>query len=401
MDLWILNHYADPPDRQATRSYDLGKQLVKKGHHVSVFASSFSHYSLKDEELQKDEKWKAKDYDGVRFIFIKTFPYQKNDWRRVINVLNYSWRAFWIGKKLKEKPDVIIGTCVHPFAVLSAYLLSRVKKCHFYFEITDLWPQTLIDMGALSDKNPITWGLRVLEKFLAQKAKKIITLLPYVSEYLSQYGISKNKVVWIPNGVDLSRYKNLKPYNGGTSETFAIMYIGGYSKYHCLEIVLEADKILQNEGKYKVKFIFIGNGSEKKNIIRYSKKLGLQNIEFRGLIPKEKIADAMGEADAFVYSFKDLSLLKYGMSPVKLFDYLSSQRPILYAVKGGNNPVAEAKAGITIPPENPKALAQAIKKLITMTPEQRIQMGKNGLNYVKKYHDMRILASKLLKNISQ
>lgn len=395
MNLWILNHYADPPNRQATRSYDLGKQLVKKGYKVTIFASSFSHYSLEDEELQKNETWKAQYYDGVKFIWIKTFPYKGNNWRRVINVLSYGWRSFWVGKKLKEKPDVIIGTCVHPFAVLSAYILSRLKKCRFFFEVTDLWPQTLIDMGALSEKNPITWGLRVLEKFLFLKAEKIITLLPYVSEYVAQYGISKNKVVWIPNGVDLSRYKNLKPYNGGISETFTIMYIGGYSKYHCLEVVLEAAKLLQNEIKRKIKFIFIGSGSEKQNIIKYSKKLNLQNIEFRGLIPKEKIADAMGGADAFVYSFKGLSLLKYGMSPVKLFDYLSSQRPILYAVKGGNNPVKEAGAGITIQPENPQALAQAIKKLIAMTPEQRIQMGKNGLNYVKKYHDIKILASKL------
>lgn len=82
-------------------------------------------------------------------------------------------------------------------------------------------------------------------------------------------------------------------------------------------------------------------------------------------------------------------------SHIKIFDYLPSGRPILYAMKGSNNPVEEAKAGITVPPENQKALAQAITKLVAMKPEERIQMGKNGLKYVKRYHDIRVLADRL------
>lgn len=395
MILWILNHYADSPNRQATRSYDLGKQLVNKGHRVTVFASSFSHYSLKDDQLQSNEKWKTANYDGVRFIWIKTFPYKKNDWRRALNILTYAWRALWIGKRLLEKPNVIIGTCVHPFAVLSAYILSKFKKCRFFFEVTDLWPQTLIEMGALSEKNPVTLGLRILEKFLYQKAEKIITLLPYVDDYISDLGISKNKVVWIPNGVDLSRYKELKAYDGGISKIFTIMYLGGHSKYKCLEVILEAAKILQNKGMNNLKFILIGNGSEKPFLIKYSKDLNLQNVEFQPLVPKHEIVKVINRADALIDTFRSLSLLKYGVSTVKLSDYLASGRPILYAIKGANNPVAEAGAGITIPPENPQALTEAVEKLIAMKPEERIQMGKNGMEYVKKHYDIKLLADKL------
>ena len=86
--------------------------------------------------------------------------------------------------------------------------------------------------------------------------------------------------------------------------------------------------------------------------------LGLQNVEFRGLVPKREVFKVLSEADAQVYSFRKLPLLKYGVSPVKIFDYLASGRPILYAVEGTNNPVAEAGSGITIPPENPAALAE-------------------------------------------
>lgn len=395
MNIWILNHYATTPDEPTTRSYDIGRELVKKGHRVTIFASSFSHYKFKEKILQPGERWRAEDYDSVRFIWLRTFPYRGNNWRRVINMISYAWRAFWVGKGLKEKPDVIIGTCVHPLAVLSAYVLSIFKKSRFFFEVTDLWPQTLVDMGALSERSPVTWGLRVLEKFLYKKAEKIITVLPNADEYITGLGISRDKIVWIPQCVDLSRYDGIKPYSGGTSEVFTIMYLGGHARYHGLDIVLEADKILQNEGKNNIRFVFVGDGPKKPDLIKLSRDLSLHNVEFRDQVPKSEVVKMMGKADALIQSFKALSVLKYGVSPVKIFDYLSSGRPILCSMKGSNDPVEEAKAGITVPPENPKALAQAITKLAAMKPEERIQMGKNGLEYVKKRHDVRVVADKL------
>lgn len=397
MNIWILNHYATTPDEPATRSYDIGKQLVKKGHRVTIFASSFSHYKFREKRLQPGERWRAEEYDNVRFIWLKTTPYKGNEWRRVINMLSYAWRAFWVGRGLKERPDVIIGTCVHPLAVLSAYILSIIRKSRFFFEVTDLWPQTLVDMGALSERSPVTWGLRNLEKFLYQKAEKIIVLLPHADDYITSLGISKDKIAWIPNGVDLSRYEGLKLYDGGISKTFTLMYTGGFLRAHRLDIMLEAAKIL-NESNNQLRFVFVGDGPERTSLIKLSKEAGLDNVSFPGLVPKREMYKVMSQADAFIGSLRNLPQLhKYGISPNKLFDYLASGRPVLFAANlpPSHNPVEEAKAGITVPPENPEALAQAITMLVAMKPEDRIQMGKNGLEYVKKHHDIRVLANKL------
>ena len=400
MNIWILNHYAGTPETTpATRPYDLSKELVNRGHSVTIFASSFSHYELVEKVLQPGEGWRVEDCEAIRFVWLRTFSYKGNDWRRAVNMLSYAWRAFRVGRGLKEKPDVIIGTCVHPLAVLSAYVLSVFKKSRFFFEVTDLWPQTLIDMGVLSDRSPVTWTMRGLEKFLFGKAKKIITLLPHIDNYIASLGIAKEKVTWIPNGVDLSRFEDIKPYEGGISEAFTIMYLGGHARYHGLEVILEAAKILQDEGKNNVRFVFVGDGAEKQNLIKLSKDLRLHNVEFRNAVPKNEAVRVMGEADCLIHSFRALSLMRYGVSPVKIPDYLSSGRPILYAVKGSNNPVEEAEAGITVPPENPEALAQAVTELVAMRPETRIQMGKNGLEYVKKHHDIRVIADKLERTL--
>ncbi len=178
MNLWIINHYADSPDRQATRSYDLSKQLVDRGHHVTIFASGFSHYSFREERIRTGEHWRPEDWNGVRFLWLKTYPYRENNARRILNMFSFAWRAFWLGLKLPEKPEAIIGVSVHPLAAFSGWCLSQVKRARYFIELTDLWPEVLVDFGMLSRRNPITWLLRTLEKFLYRQAERIIMIWP-------------------------------------------------------------------------------------------------------------------------------------------------------------------------------------------------------------------------------
>lgn len=400
MNLWILNHYATP-DSFSTRHFDLGKQLVNKGHKVIIFASSFTHYKFIEQRLQNGEKWRFEDYDKLRFVWIRTTPYRGNDWWRIINMLSYAWNVVWIGKRFQEKPDVIIGSCVHPFAVLSAYVLSRIKRSRFFFEVRDLWPQTIIDMGVLSEKNPVTWALRLMEKFLYKKAEKIITLLPYADKYITRLGIPKEKIICIPNGVDISRYENIKNYDGGKSIPFIIMYLGAHGKNNGLDIILKAANILQVKGMHNVRFIFVGDGPEKRALIEYATNLNLRNVEFCDHVPKKEIFKVMGGSDAFIFNLNDIPVLKYGISLNKIFDYLASGRPILFPLISANNPVLEAKAGIGFQISNPESLTKAVIELLNLSPTERIQMGLSGLEYVRKYHDIRLLANKLEEALIQ
>ena len=114
--LWILNHYAISPDMPGgTRHFDLASELVKKGHDVTIFASGFDHGTHKYTKIKPEEKMKVEAYDGVRFVWINTFPYSGNDWRRVMNMISYGWRVLGCGRGI-PKPDVVIGSSMHPFA---------------------------------------------------------------------------------------------------------------------------------------------------------------------------------------------------------------------------------------------------------------------------------------------
>lgn len=395
MNLWILNHYADAPDRQSTRTYDLSKQLVDRGHRVTIFAAGFSHYTFREDRVHSNQSCREENWNGVRFFWLRTFPYKNNSWRRVLNMVTYAWRAFCLGLKLRERPDAIIGVSVHPLAALCAWMISFFKNSRFYFELTDLWPEVLVDFGMLSPRSPVTWVLRQLEKFLYRRAQRIIMIWPRAAQYVARYGIPAEKVIWIPHLADLDRYKKLKPYDGKIKEQFVVMYLGGFNNSTATEVIPRAAKLLAARGATKVRFLLAGGGAGKDNLVDLSTQYKLTNLEFLGLIPKKDIATVMGQADAFVVTLKNVPLLQYGISLNKICDYLASGRPTIMAGEPGYDPIKEAKAGISVPAENPEALANAVEGLMARTDQERLEMGANGREYLARVHGLELLVDRL------
>jgi len=395
MRVWILNHYAESPEGQATRSYDLGRELVKRGHEITIFASSYSYYRHVELKLAPGQWCKSEVFDGVGFTWLRTFPYRANDWRRVLNMLTYAFNAWRAARSRDDKPDVIIGVSVHPLAALTAYLLSRMKSSRFLFEVTDLWPLTLIEFGRLSVRSPVTWLLRALESFLYRRAAKIILLWHDADAYVLTRGGHKDRIVWIPHGVDLSRYESLWNYTGGRGARFTVMYVGGLVQSNAIDVILDAARLIQEERIKDVRFVLVGGGQEKDRLISRTRDLGLRNVEFRGVVSKQELARVMEEADAFVSTLRRLSLYRYGISLNKICDYLASGRPILFSGEVSYDAVRDSGAGFSVPPEDPRALAEAVKRMRGIPPSERAQMGRNGIEYVRQHHDIRILAAQL------
>lgn len=395
LNIWWFSQYASTPDQQFTAQHDLAKRLVSRGHRVTIFAAGFNHYKFKEVRLKDGEDWRAEEWEGVRFIWLRTSPYNANDRRRVVNMFSYATRAFVVGRGLKERPDIIIGTTIQPLAAASAYLLSLVKRVPYVFEVRDLWPLTLIEFGKLSRKHPGAIFLASLEKFLARRSRRILTTLPKASDYYKRFGIPEEKVVWIPNGLELSRYRDLKPYDGVLSDHLTLVYAGGHVQAFSLDTILRAAKIEQENGN-RARFLFVGGGQEKPRLLQLAKELGLQNVEFRDPVPKRELHRVMESADAFVLSMQDLpGLYRYGVSFNKLCDYLAAGRPVLFAGNPANNVVEEYQCGIVAKPEDPQAFAEAIHAFENLTPEQRVQMGKNAIRCASERYDVMALADLL------
>lgn len=395
LNVWWVSQYASTPDQQFTTQYDLASKLVGKGHRVTFFSAGFSHYKFEEIRLKDGENWREEICNGVRFVWIKTPPYKTNNWKRALNLCSFAWRAYWNARRRQEVPDVIIGTTFHPLASLSAYCISVAKKRPFVFEVKDLWPLTMIEFGKFSSKNPLALILGSLEKFLARRASRIMTTLPGVGDYYAKLGVPTEKTVWIPNGLELSRYASLDPYDGHLRTPIVLLYAGGHVSANALGTIIRAAQIVQG-ADIGVQFVFIGGGQEKLQLVRLAKDLNVQNIQFRDAVPKSELHKIMKEADAFILSMRDLpGLYRYGMSFNKLCDYVASGRPVLFAGNSSYNVVEEFHCGIVVPPENPQAFAEAVRKFRNLNDAERAEMGRNGLRCARERFDISMLADRL------
>lgn len=397
MRIWIFNHYAEKPGGTYLRHYDLARELVHRGHEVWLFPSGFSHNRFTyDVKFRPFCFVKKEEYQGVKYAFLRTNAYKGNNIFRVASMLLYFMEVTFYGIIKRGSPHVVIGSCVHPLAVVAAWLVARIRGARFVFEVRDLWPETLIDMGALKRDSLMARILRNIEKFLYQKASAIIVLLPYAHEYIESLGIEKNKITWIPNGAQFQRYAGVVPLPHKTNPPFTIMYLGALGRVNGLDILVRGFKIL--EEKYPGQFFLeiYGFGPEKNDLLALVEKLEAHSVTFRDPVPKNRLHEVMGKADAFIYVALDLPLYKYGISFNKLNDYLSAGRPVISIANTRNNIVEESKSGVVMKEITPESVAHATERLFFHhTTEERQQMGVNGRNYIMEHFDISKLASKL------
>lgn len=395
MNVWIINQYAvAPTEPGGTRHYSLAKELTERGHSVTIIAGGFNHATRQKTHLQDKELWRQENIGGVSFLWLSVPLYSGNSVRRLRSMLAFSIRVWKrLGLSSLEKPDVIIGSSPHPFAALAAERLAARYGVPFILEVRDLWPQTLIDLGRLTNRHPLVWLLSVIERYLYKRSNKIITLLPKAVDHLMMKGVDAHKVVWLPNGVDLSLCP--PPAEVTSKPVLTVMYAGSHGLANALDSILDAARILKQDGwQDRITFRLIGDGPAKPSLEKraVAEQLGL--VTFEKPVAKTEIYRVLQEADCFIMSLKDSPLYRWGISLNKMFDYLAIGRPIVFGANTPANPVLEADAGIVVKPEDSLAMANAIRTIAEMPIAERSDMGLRGRQYAEA-HSMTVLGGQL------
>lgn len=395
MRIWIINHYALPPTRAGgTRHYQFARQLIQRGHEVIIVAANYDHFSHTHMPLP-GKLGEMDNTQGVPFIWIPTPAYKGNTIARFWNMLIFSWRI--LQKKYLphfSPPDVIIGSSPHIFAAFSALLLSKKMKKPFVFEVRDIWPDTLVDLGRFTPRHPLIKIMKKMEHYLYKHAKRIISLLPQAKHYLTELGVDPKHIVWVPNAVDTEMMPvNMLPE---PHAKFTLIYAGAHGLANDLETVISAARILQGKGlANQLQIYLVGDGPDKLRLKTLANEKGLTMVTFLDSVSKSNIYSILNKGDAYIMLLKPSPVFRWGISPNKLFDYFLMGRPVIFGVDTPFNPVEKYNAGITIKPSDPDALAQAMFKLSCMSKKQLHDMGKRGKDFVLKEHHMDKLTDKL------
>src|SRR5207302_1714051 len=163
----------------------------------------------------------------------------------------------------RRRPSVVIGVSVHPLAALSGWFIAKIRRARFFVEITDLWPQTLVDLGRLKPTAFRTRVLRSIERFLYNRAERIVMLWRHTDDYVRSLGVPPEKILWVPHGVELDRYEGLAPYDGAPDRSFHVMYLGSFVGSMALDNLLAAARLLRERGRFDVEVLLVGAGTHR------------------------------------------------------------------------------------------------------------------------------------------
>lgn len=403
MNIMLINHYAGSDEYgMEFRPYYLAKNWVEMGHSVTIIGANFSHLRKKNPIISKD--FEQEIIDGIRYVWVKTNKYKGNNIGRVINVLTMVNKLKSKAKYLAEKydPDVVIASSTYPYDIYPAKKIADLSGAKLIFEIHDLWPLTQIEINGLSPKNPLVKSIQKAEDFCYKNAS-VVSILKYANLHIIERGFEKTPYVHIPNGIELKQ-DNTTPPNEileltqklKSNNKFITMYLGGLQPANALEKFIESSKYLdQNKA-----IIIVGNGIKKQEYISLVPENAKDKVFFVDAVKKSQVFETLKLADCLYIGAKKCPLYSYGIGMNKIFDYMYSSKPIIFGIETTTNYIADSECGLTVDPDNPKNIAEAINELSKLEKQQLEEMGQKGKNFVIKNHDYKKLAEDFIKAIN-
>jgi glycosyltransferase involved in cell wall biosynthesis len=363
--IWLINPYAMPPKYEARiQTIKRAQYLMEFGHDVTIISGSFLHN--KDINLILDKRrFVIKEYDGIKFIHIRTSNYSGNGVKRFYNLFEFSIRLFFLSRRF-EKPNVIAQIATIPFGNILYYVAKRFKA-KYIVDVVDLWPESFVALGLISKNNPILGLAYLAEKWLYIKADEIVFSMEGGKDYIIEKGWNKEdggsidlkKVHYINNGVDLNDFdsdKKLYKINDPDliNETlFKVIYLGSIRLANNLKLLIDAAAILKERNG--IRFFIYGDGDDREFLEHYCKEHNIHNVMFKNKwVELKYVPYILSKSSLNILNYMPTSIVKYGGSQSKSFQYMASGKPICSNLQMGYCPITKYNLGIAKDFETPK-----------------------------------------------
>lgn len=398
MNILFLSHYFPPEvNAPASRTYEHCKRWVEVGHAVTVITCAPNHPRGVVYPGYKNKFWQRDKNDGIQVRRVWTYLAANEGFiKRSINYVSYMFTAI-VAALFVHKPNVVVTTSPQFFNGLAGYFVSRLRRIPWVLEIRDLWPESILIVGAIKNRMIIS-VLRKLELFAYRNCDHLVVVTDSFKKYLIEKGVAPEKIDILKNGAELdffqpsARDDNLADEYGARNK-FVVSYFGTHGMAHHLETILDAAKLL--EKNQEIIFLMIGDGAEKERLLKLSQTMGLKNLKLLHQQDKSNMPYLWALSNVSLVLLKKSDLFKT-VIPSKIFESMAMECPIILGVEGESQElVTQAMAGICIQPENARQLADAVLTLYN-NPDLGIGMGKVGRKFVTQYYDRKNIAERYL-----
>jgi glycosyltransferase involved in cell wall biosynthesis len=316
-------------------------------------------------------------------------------------------RLFHEGKTIVNtfKPDIVIASSTYPMDIWPAHRIAKLANAKLIFEVHDLWPLSPMELGRMSKWHPFIMLVQQAEDYAYHHSDVVVSMLPKVRAYMESRGMASHKLHIIPNGIDPAEWQSdsLPELETSISTKLSqfqsqgisiVGYAGTHGVANALGTLLDTAQLFKDE---KIVFLLVGGGPDKKTLQYRVEQENIENVIFFNPVKKNHIPALLQYFDIAYIGWHQQPLYRFGIAPNKLMDYMMAKRIILHSVDSGNDPVTEAGCGLTVPPENPQAIAQGIRQLLTLSKTEREIMGQHGRDYILQNHTYPVLANRFLK----
>jgi glycosyltransferase involved in cell wall biosynthesis len=396
--LYLHQYFATRKGTTGTRSYEFARHLVGKGHRVTMMTSGLENWEF---PVPEDKQYAEFETEGIRVVAISA---AYNDpqvgtglsgLQRMLKFYQFAWLACRVGKRLPA-PDVVFATHTPLTIGLAGLTLGQYFKVPFVFEVRDLWPEALVNVGAL--KNPLaTWRLERMAKKIYTGAKHIVALSPGMKEGIVRAGVPADKVTVIPNASDLDLFSpdidgSAQREQLGLKDRFAAIYFGAMGLANGLEYVIEAARILAERRSNRIVLVLLGSGGKRAELEKLAGRYELKNVIFSDPAPdKERLAQIVAGCDVCLTIYR--ATKEHTWSPNKMFDALAAGKPVLINVPGWlGETIEKNNCGRCLDASRPEMLADALEELAA-NPGLCRQMGNNAHELAEREFDRVKLAN--------
>lgn len=362
--LFLADNFPPEKNAQAARVFERACYWVRWGHQVTVITCAPNFPEGRVYPGYRNKWRQVEEMSGIRVVRVKTFiAANRGRFRRTADFLSYMAAAFAAGL-FEERPDIVAATSPQFFAAVAGWALARIRRTASVLELSDLWPDSIVAVGAMKRNLPLRMLERV-ELYLYNHSAVVVALTRAFKENLVGRGIPASKVSVVLNGVDLDRYRPAEWDAAAAAEwsisrgDFVVGYIGTLGMAHGLENVLECASMLQ--GKANARFLFVGPGAERESLVAQARARALKNVLFVPAQPKDQVRRFWSLCSVALVHLRNSSIFET-VIPSKIFEAMAMGLPILVAAPEGeaSRLVLAEGAGLWVPAADPAALAETV-----------------------------------------